>query len=105
MDTTIGSTKLDIHIVIETTPGTEGHLNLSSRTRIEVDDKPIGFVNRMRIDATSEEVLPAIDIEMLSGQVLDDLDPLAQANVNAMFEALRKCPGVKARLCRSYRNG
>lgn len=98
METTLGPVRLDIHVTVELKPGSEDQLQLVSDARIEVDGKPIGMVNRLRVDMISNETLPAIEIDMLKGVVLDDLNAVARANAEEMFDALRRCPGVKARM-------
>jgi hypothetical protein len=98
MSTTIGPCKLEISTTIEVTPGENGNLVLASKTCIVLNGQPVGAVSRLRIDANCDEVVPAIEIDMLKGMRLDDLHPDLRVKAEETFEALRQVPGVKARM-------
>lgn len=94
----IGPCKLSISINIDVTPGEDGQLNVSNKTVVTIDEKPIGMISRLRVDCDEEGVVPSIEIDMLKGVVMDDLPPDMRLLAEDTFEALRRIPGVKARM-------
>lgn len=66
--------------------------------KIFINGEQIGLVSRLRIDAQSDDMIPAVEIDMLKGVCLDSLSKDLQEKVKAWFEELRKIPGVKCRM-------
>lgn len=88
-------TNLEVSIKLRST-SVEGHeIVLSPEVKIFVNGEQIGLVSRLRIDAQSDDMIPAVEIDMLKGVYLDSLSKDLQEKAKAWFEELRKIPGVK----------
>lgn len=67
-------------------------------TRIFVDSKQIGAVNRLRVDADSDDVLPSVEVDLLRGMSMDMVPESMASLAQESFDLLKKVPGVKCRM-------
>jgi len=86
-------TTLEISIKVEVEDG-----KVTAPARVLVNGEPVGFISRLRVDARSEEVLPAIEVDMLKGIQLDNLSADSRARAQHDFDLLKQVPGVVARM-------
>lgn len=98
MSTTIGPCSLSILVSIEVSHDKDGALKLTPAMHVSLNGEQVGFISRLRVDAVADEVIPAIEIDMVKGVRLEDMPADVRERVQGVFEALRRVPGVKARM-------
>jgi len=98
MQTRLDPMAFEVRTLVEITPAEDGTPVLRSTTKVFLNGEQVGHISRLRLDVLLDEVLPAIEIDMLKGIRLDDLPPEARERVIGQFEALRGVPGLRARM-------